>query len=331
MDTATSVRPRRAARMRAAVLAGPNRVELTEVPLADPGRGQVRIRLEGCGLCGSNLPPFEGRPWFTYPFPAGAPGHEGWGFVDAVGPGVEGLAAGDRVACLGGAAFAEYEVAEAATCVKLPRALDGQPFPGEPLACAVNVFRRSGIERGQAVAVVGLGFLGAVVTRLAANAGAHVVAVGRRPFALELGRRMGAAAAVPLGELWPTFEAVKAAAGGRMVDVAVEAVGAQLPLDLAGELVRERGRLVVAGYHQDGTRTVNMQSWNWRGIDVVNAHERDPAVYAEGMRLAVAAVAEGRLDPAPLYTHRFPLERLGDAFEAMRARPDGFMKALVTP
>ena len=92
-----------------------------------------------------------------------------------------------------------------------------------------------------------------------------------------------------------------------------------------------RGRIVIAGYHQDGPRQVDLQSWNWRGLDVVNAHERDPRVYVEGMRLAMEAIAERRLDPAPLYTHTFPLDRLGDAFEAARTRPDGFMKALVVP
>jgi threonine dehydrogenase-like Zn-dependent dehydrogenase len=64
---------------------------------------------------------------------------------------------------------------------------------------------------------------------------------------------------------------------------------------------------------------------------VVTAHERDPAVYLRGMREAVEAVAAGRLDPVPLYTHTFPLERLGEALDATRDRPDGFVKALVVP
>ena len=110
----------------------------------------------------------------------------------------------------------------------------------------------------------------------------------------------------------------------------IEAVGKQWPLDLAGELVATRGKLVIAGYHQDGLRTVNMQEWNWRGIDVINAHERDPAVYVEGIRRAVDAVASGALDPSELYTHRYPLERLDEALDATRDRPDGFLKALVT-
>ncbi|HEX8905042.1 MAG TPA: hypothetical protein VF771_09395, partial [Longimicrobiaceae bacterium] len=63
--------------------------------------------------------------------------------------------------------------------------------------------------------------------------------------------------------------------------------------------------------------------------DVINAHERDPRVYVDGIRAGVDAVASGRLDPRPLYTHTFPLERLGDALDATRDRPDGFLKALI--
>jgi threonine dehydrogenase-like Zn-dependent dehydrogenase len=124
--------------------------------------------------------------------------------------------------------------------------------------------------------------------------------------------------------------AARRAAGDRLFDVVIEAVGNQEALDLASELVREGGRLVVAGFHQDGLRTVNMGLWNWRGIDVVNAHERDPRVQREGVLAAAGAVAEGRLDPAPLLA-TYPLARLGAAFHAMEERPDGFVKALVVP
>ena len=78
-----------------------------------------------------------------------------------------------------------------------------------------------------------------------------------------------------------------------------------------------RGRLVIAGFHQDGPRSVDMQTWNWRGLDVINAHERDPDVYVEGMLLAAQAVATGRLDPRPLYTHVFPLEREEETVQAL--------------
>ena len=97
----------------------------------------------------------------------------------------------------------------------------------------------------------------------------------------------------------------------------------------AAELTRERGKLIIAGYHQDGPRQVNMQMWNWRGLDVINAHERDPAIYVQGIRDAVEAVTLGRLDPTPLYTHSYALEQLDDALNATRDRPDGFVKAFV--
>ena len=142
---------------------------------------------------------------------------------------------------------------------------------------------------------------------------------------------MGAAETIAMEDHDAIIEQVKELTGGVFCDRVIEAVGKQWPLDLAAELTRERGRLIVAGYHQDGPRQVNMWLWNWRGLDVINAHERDPKVYIQGIREAVDAVASGRLDPAPLYTHRFPLERLGEALDATRDRPDGFLKALVTP
>jgi threonine dehydrogenase-like Zn-dependent dehydrogenase len=279
----------------------------------------VRLRIEGCGVCGSDVPVWAGRPWFDYPREPGAPGHEGWGVVDALGEGVRGPEVGERVAGLTYRAYAAYDVVEAAHVVPLPAALDGQPFPGEALGCAVNVFRRSGIGSEDTVAVVGVGFLGGVVAQLAARAGARVVGISRRAAALAVARGMGAQEVVPLDEADGALEA----------DVVVEAAGTQRTLDVASSLVRTRGRLVIAGFHQDSSRQVDMQSWNWRGIDVINAHERDPAVYVEGIRLAAHAVAEGRLDPSPLYTHRFPLDRIDEALEAARSRPEGFVKALV--
>jgi threonine dehydrogenase-like Zn-dependent dehydrogenase len=315
--------------MQAARLVGPGKLELQDVALPEPGPGQVRLRLEGCGVCASNLTPWEGPEWMQFPTEPGSLGHEGWGRVDALGAGVTGLAVGDRVAALSYKSYAAYDLAEQENVVRLPDALAGQPFPGEPLGCAMNIFRRAGIEAGQTVAIVGIGFLGAILTRLATDAGARVIAISRRPFSLDLARRMGAAEVIPMEDHNGIIEQVRALTGGRFCDRVVEAVGKQWPLDLAAELTMERGRLIVAGYHQDGPRQVNMWLWNWRGIDVINAHERDPKVYMAGIREAVEAVASGRLDPSALYTHRFPLDRLDEALDATRDRPDGFLKALV--
>src|SRR5579875_3044162 len=280
--------------MRAAVLRSARRVVVADVPPPDPGAGEIRVRLEGSGICASELPLWQGREWFEYPRAPGEPGHEGWGRVEALGPGVGGLAVGQRVAVISQRAHAELDVCAAAHAVALPDAL-GAPFPGEPLACAVNVLRR-------------------------APAAAELAVVSRREEALALARSLGASSAWRSAdrglERQPPF------------DVVYEVTGHQEPLDLAARLTAVRGRLVLAGYHQDGRRSVDMQLWNWRGLDVINAHERDPAVYAQGLREAVAACAEGRLTLTPLITHRYALAELGEAYRVSVERPRGFVKAV---
>jgi threonine dehydrogenase-like Zn-dependent dehydrogenase len=318
-------------RMRAAVLVAPRQFRIEDAPLPEPAPGQVRVRLQGCGVCASNVTPWEGPDWMRFPTEPGGLGHEGWGVVDALGAEVRGLSVDDRVATLAQHSYAEFDVADASAVIPLPAEMDGRPFPGEPLGCAMNILARTGVEPGQTVAIIGVGFLGALLTRLATNAGARVIAISRRPTALDMARRMGASETVPMDDHRRIIETVREMTAGAFCDRVIEAVGKQWPLDLAGELTRERGRLVIAGYHQDGPRQVNMQLWNWRGLDVVNAHERDPAVYADGMRAAVRAVVSGELDPTPLLTHTYPLDRLDDALAATRDRPAGFMKAIVTP
>src|SRR5687768_4871107 len=201
------------ATMRAARLAAPGEISLDEVALPEPGPGQVRIRLEGCGVCASNLTPWGGAEWMTYPTEPGALGHEGWGVVDAVGEGVAEFAVGDRMAALSYSAYAEYDLADASATVKLPASLDGQPFPGEPLGCAMNIFRRSDIQPGQTVAIVGIGFLGALLTRLAKDAGARVIAISRRPFSLDIAREMGADETIAMDDHWAIIEKVKELTG----------------------------------------------------------------------------------------------------------------------
>jgi threonine dehydrogenase-like Zn-dependent dehydrogenase len=316
--------------MLSAVIAGPGEAQVREVPVPVPGPGELRVRVEGCGVCGSNLAVWEGRPWFQYPLEPGSPGHEGWGVVESVGDAVSSELLGRRVSMLSYRAFAQYDVVNAEAVVPLPAALDGQPFPGEALGCVMNIFRRSQVRAGQHVAVVGSGFLGTLLIQLIARAGAVPIAISRREYALDLATRAGAKLAVPMHDHQHIIEQVRDYTQQRGCEVVIEAVGEQWPLDLAGELTAERGRLVVAGYHQDA-RQVNMQMWNWRGLDVINAHERDPQMYLQGMREAVAAVTSGQLDPTPLYTHSFKMAELGDALTGLKERPDGMLKTWVTP
>jgi threonine dehydrogenase-like Zn-dependent dehydrogenase len=318
-------------RMRAARLVAPQRIELEDVPRPVPAADEVLFQVDGSGVCSSNLEPWFGLPWTQYPFAAGELGHEAWGTVAAIGRDVHGLRVGDPVVALSYRAFAEYDLAKADGVLRLPSGLAGVPFPGEIFGCAFNIFERSRIAAGQDVAIVGLGFLGAVLTRLCSRAGARVIAVSRRAFSLNLARQMGAAELLDSADRPSVVERVRELTAGKLCDRVIEATGKQAPLDLATELTGTRGLLVIAGYHQDGPRNVNLQLWNWRGLDVVNAHERDPQVYLQGMRKALDAIDQGELDPRVLCTHGYPLERLAEALTATEARPAGFVKAWVAP
>ncbi|MDB4909504.1 MAG: Alcohol dehydrogenase GroES domain protein, partial [Gemmatimonadetes bacterium] len=150
----------RAATSRAAWIHAPRVACLDRIPIPEPGEREVCVRLEGSGVCGSSVPVWEGREWFSYPLEAGAPGHEGWGVIDAVGEGVHHLSVGDRVAALTYHAFAEHDLAAHVALVRLPPELGCADFPGEPLGCAMNIFARSDIRAEHTVAIIGIGFLG---------------------------------------------------------------------------------------------------------------------------------------------------------------------------
>jgi len=315
--------------MRSALITAAGKVEVQDVPLPEPGKDEVRIKLEGSGVCASNIPVWEGRDWFNYPITAGNPGHEGWGIIDALGPGVAGLNVGDRVACLSYNAYAEYDIAKADDVVVLPKFLEGKPFPGEPLGCAMNIFERSDIKRGHTVAIVGAGFLGALLIQLAKSAGAFVIAVSQREFSLVTAKEYGADHIVLMDDHYKIIDTVKTLTNGRFCDRVIEVTGKEWPLNLSIELTAERGKLIVAGFHQDGMRQVNMQLLNWRGIDMINAHERDTKQYIKGIRNAITAIQTGKMNPFPMFTHNFSLEETGKALDYLKSRPEGFIKALI--
>lgn len=309
--------------MRAAVLLGDGHCEVAETSIASPGPGEVLLELEGCGVCASNLPAWQGRSWFQYPMAAGSPGHEPWGRVvergDTTAPPI-----GTRVTGLSWRAYAEFDIARTEHLVPVPERYEHRPFPGEALACAMNVFERSVIQRGMRVAVVGAGFIGGMLVQAATAAGASVTAFSQRQWSLDRAVQQGAVAAMPIEE------GLVAAQDGDAFDCVIECTGMQQGLDAASKLVGVRGRLVIAGYHQEGLRSIDIGEWNWKGIDVINAHERAPARYLAGVRAAIEAIEQKRVDPWPLFTHTVPLDRIDDAFDLMQSRPEGFTKAVVS-
>jgi threonine dehydrogenase-like Zn-dependent dehydrogenase len=317
--------------MRAAVLLGGSKSRVDRVPIPPLRPTDVLVRLEGTGVCVSNVPMWEGRECFQYPSEPGAPGHEGWGVVECVGDAVTATAPGRRVALLSSRSYAQYDITDQGSVVELPSELDDVAVPGEPVACAVNVCDRAAIKPGTWVVIIGIGFLGAVLTRLASLAGARVLAISRRAFALALAEEFGAAVTVGFEQQDEAFDVVRAHVGDELAPVVIEAVGTQSALDLATRVAGTHARLVIAGYHQDGSRTVDMQQWNWKGLDVINAHERNASRCMSGMREAARLMRDRLLDLSPLLTERFALSELDTAFRLSIDRPAGFVKAIVDP
>lgn len=329
LSSESQVSPFRQEKMKTAVIVSPGNIEFHDAPVPVPGENQVLVRMEGSGICGSDLPVWEGRPWFQYPYGAGAPGHEGYGTVEELGPGVTSLKAGDRVAMLSYHAYAGFDVAESSQVVKLPEQLPELPFPGEPLGCSMNIFKRSQITKNDTVAVIGAGFIGNLLIQLCKSAGARVIAISRRESSLQMAFESGADHLVKMDDHYQIIQKVKELTSNEGCARVIEATGKQWPLDLAGEITAVRGRLIIAGFHQDGLRQVNIQNWNWKGIDVINAHERDPLEYINGMKAAIDAVLSGTLKPRHLFTHIYEFEQLNSAFKDMAEGRDGYLKGIV--
>ncbi len=119
--------------MLAAVLVRPREFELKELEIPEAAADEVRIRVEYCGICSSNLAPWKGAPWFSYPFPPGAPGHESVGVVDQLGKEVTGLKAGQHVSVLGNSGFAEFELAKAKSVIPISAQSERDPFFGRAI------------------------------------------------------------------------------------------------------------------------------------------------------------------------------------------------------
>ena len=315
--------------MIAAVLTRPGFFEVQNTAIPEITEDEIKVKVEGCGICASSIPLWEGREWFNYPLGAGSPGHEGWGLVEEVGKNISNVYAGDRIAFLSFKSYAEFDVARKGAFVKLPPQLNNKPFPGEPLGCAMNIFNRSDISKNDVVAIIGIGFLGALLCQLAKHRGAKVIAISKRPYSLTFAEKYGADEIIPLTTAWEVSNKVAEITRNAFCTRVIEATGKQEALDIATEIIAEGGKMIIAGYHQDGLRQVNLQKWNWKGIDVINAHERDPAKYLTGMQLAVDAMMQGTLDPEKLYTDILPLNKISEGFTTAAERPEGFMKVLI--
>jgi 2-desacetyl-2-hydroxyethyl bacteriochlorophyllide A dehydrogenase len=314
--------------MRQAVLTGPRTLEIVEVERPAPGPGEVLVEVAACGVCASELETWTGRAEPAYPLRLG---HEVSGTVASLGPGVDAFAVGDPVGVwVTAEGYADFVVARAEHCFAAGDApLD--TVLAEPLACAVNAVELADVRLGDDVVLIGAGFMGHLAQQLVQLRGARqVIVADTRRDALDRALALGATATVHVGEE-NLADAVARLTDAALADVTFECTGSQAALESIGTVTRMSGKLVLVGFHQGPPRSIPLGFWNWMAYDVRNAHFRELSTILRGMDVGMRLLRSGRIDLAAHVTHRFELADLGEAFETALAKPDGFVKAVVTP
>ncbi len=315
--------------MRAVQLVAAGRpLEEHDVGLADPGPGELRVRVGAAGICRSDVHYRAGEPQ-AGPLPLTL-GHEIAGVVDAAGPGASQEVVGTRVAihyqvscgecaycergseqfCVSGAmlgkdrdgGYAEYVTVPARNAFPLPDDVDIEHAAVMMCSSATSLhaLRKARLVRGETVAVFGVGGLGQSAVQLArAFEAGKVLAVDINPAKLELAARFGAE---PVdARATDPVEAIRAAGGA---DVALELTGLPEPMRQAIESLAVFGRAVAVGLNQGPVPLFPYRELITREAEIMGAADH----LASEIPLLLAFAASGRLDLSDVVTHRVPLE-----------------------
>jgi propanol-preferring alcohol dehydrogenase len=313
--------------MRAAVVTSFDQpLDVKDVPIPEPGDGQVQVRIEASGLCHTDIHAACGD-WPVKPTPPFIPGHEGVGIVAKVGSGVTIHAVGDRVAvpwlghacgtceyCVSGwetlcesqvntgysvdGGFAEYLVADANYVVAVPAGID--PAEAAPLTCAgVTTYKAvkvGGVSPGDRVAIFGIGGLGHLALQYAQIFGGETIAVDVTEEKLALAKQLGAAHTVNAATTDPVAE-IEALGGA---DVAVVLAASPRVLEQAHACLRRGGRLVLVSLPKDNAMALPIFQTVLKGIRVIGSIVGTRADLAEVFRLHAAGRTRVFYEPRPL-------------------------------
>jgi 2-desacetyl-2-hydroxyethyl bacteriochlorophyllide A dehydrogenase len=343
---------------RRVVFVAPRRVEIEEVRLAAPGRGQARVRGEWSLIsAGTEMTAYRGEfppgdsawaRYVRYPF---RPGYSVVGRVEAVGEGCA-LNTGERIVVEG--AHSSHLLVDAPSDdggvgassthtpsrpLALPAAVRPEDGVFHALArVAMQGVRLAGVELGASVAVIGCGLVGQLALRLCRVAGAlRVVAVDRSPARLARAQAAGADVALA-ADAADLAERLAAANDGRLADVVIDATGDPAAFVAATRLTRDLGRVVLLGSPR-GPVTVDLHDdVHTRGLVVVGAHASTtprqetaltPWSMERNVRLFFAFLAQGRLAVHDLVSHRFPLTAAADAYALLERDPEAALGVLL--
>ena len=299
--------------------------ELRELDIPVVGDDEVLIKTVACGVCSGDVFVYKKRQEWSAT--KSRLGHEGSGTVVAMGRNATGFKIGDVVTALGMLAYADYFVTQPEMLVKLPPEIDPVNALGEPIACCVHAGNRFGIRPGDRVALVGCGFMGLICLQLAKIQGAGFSCCidpirFRREICLEF------SADVSLNPLEYSANDILKLYGE--FDIVIEAAGTQSAIDLCTDLVAKHGRIILVGYHQSkgGIRTINMERWNYKAIEVINGHVRRQDEKIEAMRQGMELMRQGHLVIEPLVT-TYSFMDIEQAFRDLTAGKEGLMKAVL--
>jgi alcohol dehydrogenase, propanol-preferring len=272
-------------------------LRIQDLPVPEPGPGQVLVRMQASGLCHTDIHAAHGD-WPVKPSLPFIPGHEGIGTVEALGPGTTGRYVGERVAiawlgsacghcryCIDGwetlcerqtnsgysvnGAYAEYAVADGRYVVPVPDAVAS--FVAAPLSCAgVTTYKAvkvAGVQPAETVAVFGIGGLGHLALQYARIAGAFAIGVDVEDGKLALARELGADHVVNARTDDPVT-AIRKLGGA---DVAIALAASPASFDQALRSLRRGGRLVCVALPADGTLTIPIFDTVLGGISVIGS------------------------------------------------------------
>lgn len=314
--------------MRAVVIrepGGPEVLDVRDVPVPEPGRGEVRIRVRAFGLNRADVLQRLGR----YPVPPGyphdIPGLEVAGEIDAVGERVERWGVGDRVmGVVGGGGYAERVCAPAVTLVEVGTRLDDREAAAVPevfMTAFDAVFLQEGLRRGEVLLIHAVGSgVGTAAVQLARRAGARTIGTSRTAEKLARATELGLDHGVLADASWP--RRVRELTEGRGVDVILDLVGAPY---LAGNqaVVADRGRQIVVGVTGGPKAEIDLRLLMGRRASIrgtvlrARSVEEKAALARAFSTEVLAGFADGSL--SPIIDRVFPAGEAADAHRYMES------------